>query len=113
MKWKFFLASVAILLIAMNTCTETEEKPNLDPPVLISPSNGETVSINPPTFVWRSVEGDSCDLVYRFEAATDSSFAMGSIIISTIVLLPETTYTPADTFSADTYYWHMSVRQNA
>ncbi len=113
MKWKLLLVCIAIMLIAMNACTETEPEPNLDPPALLSPVDGETVASNPPTFVWSSIEGDTCDLIFRIEIASDSVFDMGSILISTMVPLDDTIYTPIDTFAAGTYYWHMSVRQNA
>ncbi len=110
---KLLITGFILMLIILNSCNEAEPEPNLDPPDLLSPADGATIAQNPPTFIWGSVEGDTCDLIFRIEIATASNFDAGSMIISTMVPLTDTTYTPGDTFAADTYYWHMAVRQNA
>lgn len=109
-KKRWFMILVPLFMLV---CSETTDDLNLTPPTLLSPQQGETLTENPPTFVWNAVEGDSCDLVYRIEIATEESFSVTSLVISTLVLLPDTTYIPAEAFAPDTYYWHMSVRQNA
>jgi len=103
---------LALSLYAL-VCTQTTDTADLTPPSLLSPGDGDTITNNPPIFTWHAVSGDSCDLVYRIEIANDSSFNMNSLLVSTMVPLPDTTYTPSDAFTAGMYYWHVSVRQNA
>lgn len=110
---KIWLYVGIVFLFSMVACTETDNVLNLVPPVLISPEDGSTITENPPTFIWHAVEGDSCDIVCRIEIASDSTFNLSSIIISTMVLLPDTTFSPQDSIASGTYYWHMCTRQNA
>lgn len=113
MKCNYYLLGAALCILVLLACTSTEDIVSLTPPTLLSPVGGATITNNPPTFVWEAVEGDSCDLVYRLEVATDSTCSIGSIILSTMITLPDTTFTPVDAFNTGTYYWHMCTRQNA
>lgn len=112
MKREFYLLSTMAILLALVSCTDTEDLTDLTPPTLLSPPDGATITDNPPTFVWGAVEGDSCDLVYLLEVASDSTFAISSIILTTMITLPDTAFTPFDAFVSGTYYWHMCTRQN-
>lgn len=110
---KMWLFLGMIILLFAIVCTETDTLLSLVPPVLISPENGSTITENPPTFIWHAVEGDSCDMIYRIEIASDSTFTSSSIMISTMVLLSDTTFVPPDAFASGIYYWHLCTRQNA
>lgn len=81
----------------------------LPPPALALPPNGSTITQNPPTLVWRSV--NLPQIVYRFEVAADSLF--GTIVFSSgPVIPPDTSYTLDSVLTAGTYYWHACTRQN-
>ncbi len=110
---KMWLYLGMIILLFAIACTETDTLLSLVPPVLISPENGSTITENPPIFVWHAVEGDSCDMVYRIDIASDSTFTSSSLVISTMCLLPDTIFTPQDSIASGTYYWRMCTRQNA
>jgi hypothetical protein len=81
----------------------------LPPPTLALPPNGGTITQNPPTLVWYSV--NLPQIVYRFEVAADSLF--GTIVFSSgPVIPPDTFYTLDSVLAAGTYYWHACTRQN-
>ena len=106
---KLFLVSFALVLFIV--CTEEENlPPTLSAPTLLSPSNGSTITQNPPTFIWSKVNEEG--IVYRLEVASDTAFTTGSICISTAVMLPDTQYTPDSVLAVGTYYWHMCTRED-
>jgi len=97
------------LFLIFAVCKEKNTTPILDPPTLIAPANGSTITQNPPTLVWNKVNETS--IAYRFEVATDSQFGT-FIILEGPVIPPDTFYTLTTALAADTYYWHACTRQD-
>ncbi len=94
------------------SCAEIDD-PDLSPPVLILPVDGDTVQNNPPLFVWRSVDDQGCDLLFWIEIADDAIFSYDSIILSTLIPIADTFFDPIDSFTTGTYYWHICVFEQA
>lgn len=95
-----------ILFLVFVACPDDDAPAHLDPPDLIAPANGATISQNPPTFVWRPV--DESQILYQFEVAVDSLF--GTIVFSSgSIFPPDTSYTLDSALAARTYYWRACV----
>ena len=108
------LIITSLFLFFIIQCGDELTEFNFEPPTLISPQNGATLTENPPTFIWQSVDvPDTCDVVYRLEGASDSTFSQSAIIVNTMVIPPDTNYTHYDTFTSGDYYWHVCTRENA
>jgi hypothetical protein len=94
-------------LLIFTACPNDDKTPSaLDPPVLIAPANGSTITQNPPTMVWHNV--DQSQILYQFEVAADSLF--GTLVFSSgSIFPPDTFYTLDSTLASGTYYWHACV----
>lgn len=112
MKDRLLISIAILLIIGINNCTDNENI-DLDPPLLISPADGDTISVNPPLFIWSSVDDQGCELVFWLEIADDEFFSYDSIILSTFVPLSDTFFDPVDSFNTGTYCWHMCLIENA
>lgn len=75
--------------------------------ILIAPEDGSTLTQNPPTFVWHSV--DNSDIVYVLEVAAAEQFDSASIVISTTIMPPDTSYTINDPLPSGEYHWRMCL----
>jgi len=77
-----------------------------DPPTLISPTDGETVTSGSYSFEWESVTGAS---EYQIQVSTDSNFT------STVIeeALFTTSYAPTTALSANTYYWRVRAEDSS
>ena len=107
MKRLFALSFILILIFA--ACPDDNTVPVLDPPVLLAPANGSTITVNPPTFVWHAV--DEFQILYQFEVAADSLF--GTVVFSSgSIFPPDTSYTLDSALVSGTYYWHACVRED-
>lgn len=82
----------------------------LVPPLLVAPEDGSTITQNPPTFIWQSVENS--EIIYILEVATDEQFNDGSIVISATILPPDTIYSPHNPLPSGEYFWHMCIMEN-
>ena len=79
--------------------------PALNPPVLISPTNEETVKSGSFSFQWNPVYGASEN---QIQVSTDTNFT-STVIDETVT----TTYhTPTTTLSAGTYYWRLRTEDS-
>lgn len=106
-----FFSVLFIIFLLIGCAREgTVDGSLLVPPMLVAPYDGLTVTQNPPTFIWRSVENS--EVIYIFEVATDEQFNNGSIVISTTIMPPDTSYTPHNPFIAGDYFWHMCIMEN-
>ncbi len=105
-----FISVSFILLFFFIACPD-DSTPDLDPPTLVAPSNGSTISQNPPTFIWHVSDEDP--IVYLLEIATDSLFTSSSIInFVGPITPPDTSYTLSDSLAAGTFYWHACVLED-
>lgn len=93
-----------ILLVIVFVLSCATDEVELGIPVLVLPSNGSTISQNPPTFCWQGVE-DADD--YWLQISADSLFD-SSVIDATCLV--DTIYTPADTLIANEYFWRVCAR---
>jgi len=108
---KILLFTLFIILFFIGCAREgTGVGLGLDPPMLVAPVDGATITQNPPTFIWQSVE--NTEIVYILEVATDEQFDYSSIVISTMIVPSDTNYTPDNSFASGEYYWHMCIRED-
>lgn len=110
MKRKSLYISLFLLLFIITSCAEKEIGAVLGlTPVPIAPEDGSTTTQNPPTFIWQSLAVD--DIVYHLDVSTDTQFNPGSIVIATITVPPDTSYTPHDPLAPGEYYWHVRAQE--
>jgi hypothetical protein len=75
-----------------------------DPPVLLGPDN-DSVFSGPPTFSWEAAEGAKR---YRFQVATESTFAASTLLDN--ITTAATEYTAQSTYQASkTLYWRVQA----
>ncbi len=74
-------------------------------PVLVSPSNGDTLTDNTPTFDWNNV---SDAVEYQIQVDNNSDFS--SPVIDTC--LTASTYTPSGSLEDGVYYWRVRARNS-
>ncbi|MBW2312210.1 MAG: DUF1566 domain-containing protein [Deltaproteobacteria bacterium] len=80
--------------------------PPFNPPTLISPTDGATVTSGSYSFEWESVTGASG---YQIQVSTDSNFT-STVIDET---LSTASYTPTTALSAVTYYWRVRAEESS
>jgi hypothetical protein len=110
-RWKTLILILPILISFSIYCTENERETTTElTPEPIAPENGSTITQNPPTFIWHSLNRGN--ILYVFEVSTDSQFTLGSTLISTITMPPDTSYTPSNPLVSGEYYWHVRAQEN-
>jgi YVTN family beta-propeller protein len=80
--------------------------PPFDPPTLLSPTDGATVTSGSYSFEWESI-AEASD--YQIHVSTDSNFT-STVIDETISI---TSYTPTTALSANTYYWRVRAEESS
>ena len=94
-----------LLLIFTVFCSLQCDIESIGIPVLVAPTDNATVTDNPPTFVWRRVDG--ADL-YGLQIAADEDFDLISVQTTCYV---DTQYTPANTLAPGVYYWRVRAQE--
>jgi hypothetical protein len=109
--WKSLYIGLFFLLLLGTSCAEKQiENQAVLTPEPIAPENGSTITQNPPTFIWQSLARG--DILYLLEVSVDSQFNLGSTVISTMTIPPDTSYTPSDPLVPGEYYWHIRAQEN-
>ncbi len=104
------LFSIITALAVFTACAEEEQTQSLMPPTLLSPADGATITQNPPTFVWSTVNEDS--ILYLLEVSTDLIFMFPFTCISTTIVPTDTQYLADSAFAPGTYYWRMCTQED-
>jgi len=107
MKKSIALSFLLILIFVL--CKKDDTTPALDPPQLVAPANGSTITVNPPTLIWNKV--NETNIAYKFEVATDSLFGT-FIILEGSVSSPDTFYPLTTALAVGAYYWRACTRQD-
>ena len=100
MRISIVLCFTAILLLC---CSPEGNGTDIGTPVLVAPINGSTITHNPPTLIWQSVQ-DAAG--YDLVAADDISFSYPGTIAD-IQCYNDTSYTIVSTLSSGTYFWRV------
>jgi len=97
---------LALLLIVIIFLTKTSSLLALDSPVLISPSNGVTIS-SAPTLTWQSVTGST-----QYKIIVDDEPSITSPYAKDPYYTTNTQYSPQSLLQ-QTYYWKVAAKDSA
>ena len=92
----------------LRSTTVTVRRPDLGPPALVSPLDGDFTNDNTPLFVWDAVTGDDLDtyLLQVTSGDTDS----GPYVINKVIPRTTTSDEPTAPLADDTYQWRVIAR---
>lgn len=100
MRTYLILGFIAFLLIS---CSPEGNGTDIGTPVLVAPINGSTITQNPPTLIWLSVQDAA---VYDLTIADDTLFSYPGTIAD-VQCYDDTTYTMVNTLISGTYFWRV------
>jgi hypothetical protein len=85
------------------SCSPESNGTDIGTPVLVAPINGSTITQNPPTLIWQSVQDATG---YDLVVADDTFFSYPGTIAEA-QCYNDTNYTMINTLGSGTYFWRV------